>query len=327
MSIVLGIDGGGTKTTGVIARNTGEVLAEVTVGATNPNSVTSEKVKKELSLLLEKLKEYDDIAYSRINHIFAGIAGASHKKTRCEIREMIQDLTEDNFPVTVNHDAINALYSGTLGEAGIVQIAGTGSVTYGITKEGKEGRVGGWGHLFSDHGSGYAIGRDALEKVFLAHDGYPIETSLTNKVLAELKVETVPHIIRQIYHRADEKTLVASLSKIVFEAADEGDSQAKEILWENGEKLGYSIKTLLEKLFSQSLQSGEDLLVVLVGGLFNRLDMLKEPLYNGLGEYQEIIRLKSPEIPAAAGSVIAALGAENISVSDEFIENYNKKRE
>lgn len=327
MSIVLGIDGGGTKTTGVIARSTGEILAEVTVGATNPNSVTSGSVKKELSFLLEKLKEDDDIAYSRINHIFAGIAGASHKKTRSEIRAMIRNLTNNNFPVTVHHDAISALYSGTLGEAGIVQIAGTGSVTYGVTNEGKDARVGGWGHLFSDHGSGYAIGRDALEKVFLAYDGYPIESSITNKVLAELKVQTVPHIIREVYHSGDEKTVIASLSKVVFEAADEGDSQAKEILWKNGEKLGHSIKTLLKKLFSQPLRSGEHLSVVLVGGLFNRLDVLKEPIYKGLAEYKGILRLKLPEIPAVGGSVIAALKAEKLSVCDGFIENFNKNRD
>src|SRR5690625_7894553 len=94
---------------------------------------------------------------------------------------MIEELTNHKLPITVHHDAVTALYSGTLGEEGIVQIAGTGAITFGLTNAGEEMRVGGWGHLFSDHGSGYMIGRDALEKVFLAYDGFPIISILILK--------------------------------------------------------------------------------------------------------------------------------------------------
>ncbi|MFP3490923.1 BadF/BadG/BcrA/BcrD ATPase family protein, partial [Staphylococcus sp. SIMBA_130] len=73
--------------------------------------------------------------------------------------------------VTVNIDAINALYSGTLGKPGIVQIAGTGSITFSINHDGLSDRVGGWGYLIGEMGSGFALGRDALEAAFLAHDG------------------------------------------------------------------------------------------------------------------------------------------------------------
>lgn len=326
MTIVLGIDGGGTKTTGMLAGHTGEVLAEVTVGATNPNSVGKEKVQKELSILLEKLREIDDKAYSGIKHVFAGIAGASHVETRIEVTNMIKTLTKDTIPVTVNHDAISALYSGTLGEEGIVQIAGTGAVTYGVTREGVEGRVGGWGHLFSDHGSGYSIGRDALEMIFLAYDGHPIETSLTNKILAKFQVEKVPDIVRKVYHSNGEKTLIASISKLVLQAADEGDSLAKEIVKKNGNHLGKSMKILLERLFEDRFQRDDELLVVLVGGLFNRLDLFKDDIHTSLGKYKDNVRLKIPELPAVGGCIIAALKEEEIQISEDFVENFNKNR-
>ncbi|MDQ0352328.1 N-acetylglucosamine kinase-like BadF-type ATPase [Alkalibacillus filiformis] len=48
-----------------------------------------------------------------------------------------------NRRIIVANDAINALYAGTYGEPGIVQIAGTGSITYGINEEGKASRIGG----------------------------------------------------------------------------------------------------------------------------------------------------------------------------------------
>src|SRR5690625_1197240 len=104
MPIVLGIDGGGTKTVGVLARSNGDVLASVEVGATNPNSVGMKKVKQQLSALLQQLKKVDDIAYSEIKHVFAGISGAAHDKTRKELTNMMEELTNHKFPITVHQD-------------------------------------------------------------------------------------------------------------------------------------------------------------------------------------------------------------------------------
>lgn len=335
MAIVLGIDGGGTKTTGVIARANGEVLAQASVGATNPNSVGLDKVHEEFGSLFKKLQEIDDKAYRQVKHIFAGIAGASHPETAKEIARILQSIFvkmqdndtkitphEEDVRVTVTHDAVSALYSGTLGKEGIVQIAGTGAVAFGMTKDGKEGRVGGWGHLFSDHGSGYSLGRDALEKVFLSYDGHPVDTMLTKKVLAHFDVKKEPDIIRAVYHQGEEKTKIAELSKIVFDAAELGDVVAKDIVAKNGEALGKTIHLLIDKLFSDKLQQHGKIIVVLVGGLFHRFDLLKEYIAKGLGAQEKTVVFNLPKIPPVGGSVVGALKAEQIEVEEDFVSTF-----
>ncbi|HLS36535.1 MAG TPA: BadF/BadG/BcrA/BcrD ATPase family protein [Bacillota bacterium] len=323
MPIVLGIDGGGTKTVGVLARSNGDVLASGEVGATNPNSVGMKKVKQQLSALLQQLKKVDDIAYSEIKHVFAGISGAAHDKTRKELTNMMEELTNHKVPITVHHDAVTALYSGTLGEEGIVQIAGTGAITFGLTNAGEEMRVGGWGHLFSDHGSGYMIGRDALEKVFLAYDGFPIKTILTEKVLTHLQVQDVPDIVRAVFHSDGSKTLVASLSKVVMEAFREGDELAKEIIQRNARHIGASIRVLLKRLFVTE-ENPRNTKVVLVGGLFHELDVLQKYIYEGLAEQKENVQLKWPVTSAVGGSVVAAFKHAQIELGEHFVETFNK---
>lgn len=75
MTIVLGIDGGGTKTTGILANEKGETIAEATVGATNPNIVDQETLTDEFSDLLISLDKQNKIAYNQLNSIFAGVSG------------------------------------------------------------------------------------------------------------------------------------------------------------------------------------------------------------------------------------------------------------
>lgn len=326
MSIVLGIDGGGTKTTGVIANSSGEVLAAATVGPTNPNSVSKDRVHLAFTSLFNKLRKIDALAYNHIQHIFAGVAGASHERTQKELMKKICATFNRTINVTVSHDALPALYSGTLGNAGIVQIAGTGAVTFGISSTGKEARVGGWGHLFSDHGSGYAIGRDALEKVFLAYDGLIEQSSLTKKVLNYFQIDAVPDLVRLIYHSGKEKTLIASLSEVVMEAYEQGDPIAHKILSKNANYLGKAIAALLGKLFTKKAKSGK-ISVIVVGGLFNRLDLLEDLLMAGLGEERYRVQLKIPQLPAVGGSVVGALKQEQINICEDFVKQFKKSHQ
>lgn len=82
--------------------------------------------------------------------------------------------------VIVENDAICALASGTYGESGIVLIAGTGSISYCYNKKTNElNRVGGWGYVLGDEGSGYDIGRQALVAIMKSYDGRGKSTQLT----------------------------------------------------------------------------------------------------------------------------------------------------
>ena len=82
--------------------------------------------------------------------------------------------------VVIVNDATAALVGGTGHPFGVVCVAGTGSIAFGVNRAGERARAGGWGHLLGDEGSGYAIGLEALRAVCRASDGRGPQTALTD---------------------------------------------------------------------------------------------------------------------------------------------------
>jgi len=311
---VIGIDGGGTKTIGVICDANGRVVSEATVGATNPNSVSIKNLKMELKQLFNLLQKNDKNVFTKVKHIFVGMSGADHPAIRQNISNLILSLVPDSMKLTVDNDAIIALYSGTFGDPGIVQIAGTGSITYGENENAIRDRVGGWGYLFGEKGSGYALGSEGLSAAFLAHDGLGDETILVSLFKKHFRVNHLPDIVPMVYHSKNVKETIASLSTLVFNASDKGDKVAEKIIRENSYLMGESISCLINKLFSKR----QSVPVVLTGGIFNRYDLMKDTLELVVTNNNHHVDFILPKIPPVGGAVIAALLKEDLEINQNF---------
>lgn len=314
---IFGIDGGGTKTTGVIVASTGEVKAIAEVGATNINTIGSVEVKSEIKKLIVELKKLDLNAFEQITVIFAGMAGAGNDRNNAELNSIIREATKKSIPCFVNTDAISALYSGSLGQEGIVHISGTGSIAFGINREGKNERVGGWGYLVGAEGSGFAIGQEALKGLFDRYDIHKDKTQLDEKILRFLSITEPPDVIPIIYGHSDSRKLVASIVPLVFAAADEGDRVAQQILLKTAKDIAKNIKCLVPKLYSTS---ETQIPVVLTGGLFTRKDWfiptIKEQLDTTGLKYDLIV----PTVPPVVGSVIGGLRMLKEEIDLNFIQ-------
>ena len=319
---VLGIDGGGTKTAGVIADSNGKVVAKATVGPSNPNSVDLISIEKELAKMFEVLRSQSEEAFLQIKHVFAGMSGGDHLSIRSKLNNIVITLLP-HTSVTIHNDAITALYSGTLGKPGIVQIAGTGSITYGLNKKGELGRVGGWGYLLGEKGSGYALGNDGLKMAFLAHDGLGEETILTELILEHLGAQSLPDIIHTVYHARNTKEWIASLSKIVVNAADHGDKVARNIIKKHAQYMGESISCLINKMFIEN----ESIPVVLTGGLFNRIDLFHGTIEETLKSLDINAELSIPKIEPVGGAVVAALKEEKAEIPNSFLHHFEISEE
>ena len=163
---VLGIDGGGTRTTGIVADEFGNVHMHAVTGRSNPNTLQQAEFEEVICGLVKELKRQNDAIFTQLSVCFAGIAGVGESGRDAEVAALLARELPEGTKVIVRNDAFNALYSGTLGEPGIVQIAGTGAVTLGINENGEVARSGGWGYLFDDEGSGFYLGNEALKAVF-----------------------------------------------------------------------------------------------------------------------------------------------------------------
>jgi len=263
MNVYIGTDGGGTKTRTVLQREDGRILADLTTPGCNLNHHGWEETLEILRSLFAKVR----LHLSDGNHAAAlclGLAGVDREEERVRMLEFVQSEWPHAL-VRIENDAIPALAAGTNGAGGIVLIGGTGSIAYGVDDVGQQARVGGWGYLIGDEGSGYDIGRKALQIIMKSHDGRLPQTLLTELVLGELGIAELSGLIPAVYGPAFTRERTASLTKLVFRAAAAGDSLSRGLLEEAAGNLAELVITLERELsFTAQLVP-----VVLAGGLFH----------------------------------------------------------
>lgn len=319
MMYVLGIDGGGTKTKGVIATENGEIIAETVVGATNPNNISDKDVAAELSKLFSTLARQNESIFSQVQRVFAGMSGVDNIYSKEKMTAQISSFI--NTAVNVDNDAIIALYSGTLGSAGIVQIAGTGSITYGINNRNVRGRVGGRGYLIGERGSGFSLGSDGLDAAFKAYDGLQRKTEITNLLLNYFEEKALPDIVQSVYHSENVKEGIAALSKLVVEACDNGDSVANAIIRKNGLQMGEAIVCLVKKLFTAE-DNNSQIPVVTTGGLFTRMDLFQPYIEEVFYKHMLDVKMIVPKMDPVGGAVVAALLKERGNLPVGFVDHF-----
>lgn len=296
MKVFVGVDGGGTKTEAIAVDETGKKVGEGKSGPTNPNATPY--WKDSLRSISQQLALPEDIRV----HIFAGISGAGTSETKEELIVAFRELF--SAEIEVEPDPLNILYSGLYGSAGIVQICGTGSITYGVNEKGDCGRIGGWGHLLGDRGSGYEIGRRGLLASLENEEGLGFSTVITEYIYKEFRKKDGREVLQKIYTSNVPKELVSPLSKIVMRAAEEGDKVALNILHEEALMVCSYIFRLEKELFSFKTQP-----VVLAGGVLSANNPFQLMVKNELDK--KGISTFAPEHTPVEGALIGAVRKEN----------------
>lgn len=244
MKYILGVDGGGTKTLALLGDLNATVLGRGVSGPSNYNAVGFDAACAALEHAIDLARTDRP---GQISALCLGLAGAG----RTEDVQRFQSWAVDKFPnvaVKVVSDAEMLLESGAPSGPALALICGTGSIVYGRTATGELLRGGGWGYLFGDEGSGYAIGSAALRAVMWAHDGRGPETLLSQLVLERYGLETPPELVHMIYGAESPRSVVATLSDLVEQAAEQGDSVARAILEESAQELARTIAAVYSKL-------------------------------------------------------------------------------
>lgn len=110
----------------------------------------------------------------------------------------------------------------------VLVLSGTGSCCYGRTPEGKTAKVGGWGHILGDKGSGYEIGLRALKAVVYYYDRDGEWPALGQRLLRALELNEPNDLIGWVQNAG--KTEIAALALEVFQASARQDRIAGDIL-------------------------------------------------------------------------------------------------
>lgn len=260
---ILGVDGGGTKTVACAADLSGRVLGRSERGAANYHIIGLEKFAAILGGIIEELAHKAGLASSDLVLISLGLAGADRPRDRELILAAIAEKAL-TCPVLVSSDARIALAAG-LGEReeGIVLIAGTGSIAYGVNREGETVRAGGWGHIVSDEGSGYDIGRQALARSLRSWEDRDKPSVLPAEIMHRLGLKDLSELIGFVHHPATAKADIAALAPLVLAAADRGDALAGEII----EAAADALASLVRSVISRGFPGRAAVPVVTCGGL------------------------------------------------------------
>ena len=216
-----GIDGGGTKTEAVLCDASGHILYRCMTSSTNPNDVGLDTSVDRLCRLLREAHSYVERADICV---FAGISGALNNKEGL-LSGLRQQFPQDTL--FVNSDAINLLSSELAGGDGCCLICGTGSVCF-VRRGETITRIAGWGYLLDSSGSGFSMGREALEAALRSHDGRGDASLLTGAVSQKLGGAPWDKLT-EIYEGG--KPFIASFAPCVLQCAEEGDRVAFEIIW------------------------------------------------------------------------------------------------
>lgn len=309
--MLIGIDGGGTKTALVLTTNDGHILNKHIGEATNPADIGVEACANRLEKQLDALLKEFGGREAEIDSIYAGIAGSANAKTKNAVFARLKQLLPNCRHIDNGSDAFNALYGESDDGYGITLIAGTGSSSFVLTESGMT-QVGGWGYLIDDAGSGFSIGKAALMAAYRSFDGRGPETMLEEMCLDKLGIN-FKDAIPQIYEGG--KHYIASFARVAFEAFEKGDEIAKGIIDDAAEALAMHLRACLTHV------TNFPTVCVAAGGVISN-DTFFEIVKNKLGDDLSRMRILRPVLPPVYGSLVKAARDVGIKTDKAFKETF-----
>lgn len=228
MSWLAGVDGGGTTTRAAVIDAAGRELGRANGrGAVATTRAPADAAAAVAAALRSAARAAG--VQGRASVLWAGLAGAGQGSARDGVVAALREMKIAER-VIVGTD-VEAAFHDAFGDGpGVLLIAGTGSIAWARTPDGEVRRVGGWGALLGDEGSGYAIGLEGLRAVMRAVDGRAPSTSLTSTLPQAAGVAVPDDLVGWI--EGASKGDVAALAPRVIGAADRGDPPASRIVAE-----------------------------------------------------------------------------------------------
>jgi N-acetylglucosamine kinase-like BadF-type ATPase len=293
MNVVLGIDGGGTRTRASIVAGE-RVLAFAENGSIKRLRVGAQAAEENLRVLLDEV--YKQAGLTGVAAASAGIASSKMPGVSEWINAVFRDFHVEESEIV--GDEVIALDAAFRGGPGILQIAGTGSNTIGRAPDGGRETAGGWSSRLGDQGSGYWIGLQAVRRALKAYDREE-PTRILESVGRIWGTSTMDEFVN--VGDSTPGPDFAALAPVISQLAEEGDVVAAELLRQAAAELVESVLLVRAKL-RRKHRLAQEVPVAWIGSVIGKAQPVREAFFTGL-------RVAVPEMPVFQQEVAGIEGA------------------
>jgi len=222
--IVLGLECGGTRTVAILAKADGPALRRIESGPANSRLLSPEQLEAHFRALAADLPDPAAVGI--------GMAGVREESDRRQVRAAAAAVWPA-VPCWAGNDLETALAAADDGTSTadvtrVIIISGTGSCCFGRNPHGQTTKVGGWGHLLGDKGSGYDIAIEGLRAMIQQLDVTGRWPEPGARVLRTLPLNAPNDLITWVHQAA--KNEIAALAVEVFAAAAHADRLARGVI-------------------------------------------------------------------------------------------------
>jgi len=284
MTLVMSIDGGGTRTVAVVVDETLQELGRGQAASANYHNVGLERLRYALWIAADRACQGAGCAFVDLVALGCGLAGAGRPEDRHVLRRAVAEVIPVS-PLVLTHDAESALVGGTGRREGVVLISGTGSMAYGVNAEGRS-----W------------IGLSGLRAAVRSYDGRAPATIVGERILAALGLSRMKELVGWANRRGSVKE-IAALAPLVGQCAQARDEIAQEILSQAGSKLAALAGAVLRKLGMTDAACE----IVLAGGTFHHQPLVVQALREEMARCAPQARPIWPRHEPALGAALLAL--------------------
>ncbi|MCS6919372.1 MAG: hypothetical protein NZM28_06345 [Fimbriimonadales bacterium] len=255
MGVIVGIEGGGTKTGCAVLNEQGERLAYAEGGPANLNFVDEATQRRSFETALEGALQGITEPVLALGYTVAG--------TRANWDWLLERL--GNPPAfAIEESRMAMLSTGVEVADGIAVVAGTGSLIGGFRDDVLVKQMGGWGALLGDEGSAYDVAMRGIRAAVRAWDGRDRENGLIQAVQEFFGVQDLAELVPMFYQQGVPRHKVAEFAQSVVATARKGDSTAKMILARAGFELSRDAQACAALLFTRE----DTFAVAMTGGMF-----------------------------------------------------------
>jgi len=302
-AMFLGVDGGGTKTAFALVDAQGRVLARHEESSAYYLEVGMDGAAAMLARGCAALFAAGGVSADQIAFAFFGLPAYGEDRAVQPQLDALPRAVLGHGRYLCGNDMVCSWAGSLACEDGISVIAGTGSMAYGEVR-GQRARAGGWGELFGDEGSAHWIARAGLALFSRMSDGRTARGPLHALLRERLALRDDLDLCQVVYgDLKGERSKIAALSRLVSEAAGQGDLQAAAIL----ESAAAEVAALVDAVRGQlGVDADTEVAVSYSGGLFGEGGPLRAPFARALERGAGAYRLVTPRLPPVLGAALYA---------------------